>query len=43
MSLKVGKLDVRCENISQFCPEGAFLTSYPRTASIKFGMASQTY
>ena len=25
MSLKPGKLDVRCENISQFCPEGAFL------------------
>ncbi|KAF5410819.1 MAG: hypothetical protein C5S47_05570 [Candidatus Methanogasteraceae archaeon] len=25
MSLKLGKLDVRCENISQFCPEGAFL------------------
>ena len=25
MSLKLGKLDVRCENISQFCPEGDFL------------------
>ena len=33
MSLKLGKLDVRCENISQFCPEGAFLMSMSKISS----------